>query len=137
MGNIHILRILLFACLAALLNPGASADFSYILGAGNAQCGKYLEDRRTSDDDRTASIYYSSWVAGFVTAWNVRADLSEQMGSHRLKNETVVAYLDKYCRDNPLGSVIEGTLCLMSDVGYKMKMSCHRDSEKENKAKPR
>lgn len=136
MRNIHVLRTLLFVFLAALLNTGASAGAGafHILGAGTAQCGEYLDDRRTGDEDRTASIYYTSWVAGFLTAWNARTNFSEQVDPHRLKNETtIVAYLDKYCRDNPLGKVIEGTVCLMSDLGYKM--SCHRDSEKESKSK--
>lgn len=137
MRNIHVLRMLLFVFLAALLNTGASAGIFNIIGAGATQCGKYLEDRRKEDKNggRVASVYYSSWVAGYLTAWNTEADFSEQVDHLRMRNETIVAYLDKYCRDNPLGIVIEGTDCLMLDVGYKR--SCNRDSDKQNKSKLR
>jgi hypothetical protein len=80
-------------------------------GAGNSTCGAYLKSRRAVDEQ--ADTQYVQWAWGFVTGFN--ATSMDKSFKERLDAETVLAYLDKYCRDNPVSSARLGISQLIKD----------------------
>lgn len=111
-------RILLLVLTAITFATDAMAQrVAPITGIGLFSCGEYLAHRQEDGQNFRApqTGIYVSWVWGYLSGYN-------HFSSHKLILElpseaTVVAYLDKYCAANPLGSVIGGTGCLMADLG--------------------
>ena len=90
--------------LAASANVRAQSEpLNATLGAGNESCGKFLDYERRSDQVSVFMIV--SWVQGFISAENISiATGTNQPFLHLPDGETVRAYLDKFCRENPLDS---------------------------------
>lgn len=85
-------------------------------GVGLNSCGQYLQDRE-KDNNKLVGIYgqvYTSWFHGYVSGFNTFAS---RQAEGQLEQATVVAYFDKWCRDNPLGSVIGAAFCLTEASG--------------------
>ena len=106
-------RTLLAALLVTLaVAPTANAQRAFNSGGqGNVECGKYLKVRADRGDVDTIV----AWTWGYMTAYN-------QWSTHPQVNEfpadhTVLAYLDKHCRENPLDMVITGVVQLIGDLG--------------------
>ena len=78
-------------------------------GVGAQSCGKYIEQRRTPNK------YYddlvSMWFFGFISAYNYYGAAPQVKRS--VEQETVLAFLDKHCRESPLASVASGALELV------------------------
>jgi hypothetical protein len=108
-------RLLNHALLAALLAtalPTAHAQRSFVAGGvGAVNCGEYLKARESRQDVGEAV----RWVWGYVSGYN-------QWSTYPQINvfpadSTVIAYLDKHCRDNPLDSVLQATMAMIADMG--------------------
>jgi hypothetical protein len=84
----------------------------YIHGEGAVNCGTYLETRRELND--TQDYVYFTWVRGYFSARNASAK-SVHVGN--VEKATVLAYLDKYCRENPLHALFGGAKALYEEVG--------------------
>jgi hypothetical protein len=101
------------------MNPASTADPNRkqaFYGAGLNSCGQYLQDRE-KDNNKLIGIYgqvYTSWFHGYVSGLNTFA--SRQVVG-QLEQATVVAYFDKWCRDNPLGTVMGAAFCLTEASG--------------------
>jgi hypothetical protein len=83
---------------------------SAIVGAGTASCGRYLEIRAMQDRDLDG--LFSSWLQGFVSGANVQR---REMGLEFVSvpdGPSMLAYIDKFCRDNPLKTVFEGAVVM-------------------------
>jgi hypothetical protein len=94
----------------ALWATGASAQQYTILGAGTDSCGSWQQERRT----RSITLYGSeAWVLGYVTRANydgasTGANANLTAGTDA---EGLYAWIDNYCRANPLknfASAVEG-----------------------------
>ena len=83
-------------------------------GAGVVGCGEYLADRAEPTHQYTDG-QYASWTMGYLSAYNV-ATKHPQLSTIP-DSDTTLAYLDKFCRNNPLGYVIGGVNCLIGDLG--------------------
>ena len=83
----------------------------YAMGDANIKCGEYLQarERRQNFDGLT------SWTLGYITAYNQWSP-SPSIDTFP-ERSTVIAYFDKYCRDNPLDSLITGVGQMISDLG--------------------
>lgn len=111
-------RILLLVLTAITFSTDAMAQRAApVIGVGLFSCGQYLAHRQDDKQSYRApqTGIYVSWVWGYLSGYN-------NFSSHKLILElpsetSVVAYLDKYCAANPLGSVLGGTSCLMADLG--------------------
>jgi hypothetical protein len=102
------------AAIAALSFAGmASAQGLVSFYGGPAiGCGPYLEARRggSAGDDT-----YLALIRGFWSGYNM-ATHGPQFRSE-IDNPTVLAYLDKYCRDNPMAVVYGGAIALVKETG--------------------
>ena len=82
-------------------------------GAGTTSCGQYIEHSA----DKDISDLFVTWAQGFLSGMNV--------ANHAITNRefvilpdsaTIKAYLDKYCRENPLDSPAKGTMLLFKEL---------------------
>lgn len=92
-----------------------SGSFS-VLGLGGIECSEYLAYRQrenTNYDGATARVS-AEWALGYISGYNSAT-------SGRLANgipvTTVVAYIDKYCHDHPLSTVVATVGCLHANFG--------------------
>lgn len=99
-------------CMTAQAQRAATAT-----GAGVVGCGDYLEIRRTDNEATTAQ--YSQWVSGYLFGYNFFSihPQATTSGDNPPNKATILAYLDKYCRENPLGTVAQGANALIGELG--------------------
>jgi hypothetical protein len=82
-----------------------------VYGAGTASCGKWLADRQTL----THNVELN-WVLGFLTASeNFFGELHLPMPRHT-DAPAVAAWVDKYCRENPLKNVADASANLVIEL---------------------
>lgn len=84
-------------CVSSAGYARASTGNYEVYGAGTVSCGKWLADR-------TNGTWYdeADWVLGWLSAagyYEVHGDLRQT------DSDAVAAWLDNYCRDNPLKSL--------------------------------
>lgn len=101
---------LVATALFALPDAHAQRPF-YSAGAGSVQCGEYLKARENRQD--VGEVV--SWAWGYISGYN-QWSTYPQIQDFPATN-TVTAYLDKHCRDNPLDTVLQGTVALVADLG--------------------
>lgn len=84
-----------------------------VYGAGTVSCGKYLELRRAND--RGQEFQVLAWADGFISGHNRNTLVADQVRG-KIDDETILAYLDKYCRDNPLHDLVKGVVSLVDEL---------------------
>ena len=84
-----------------------------IAGAGGIECGEYLE-RRTRNLPALDSLYVS-WLSGYVSGYN-QFSPNNQITKIPLP-PTLLAYVDKYCREHPLSPVKHAADSLITELG--------------------
>ena len=109
--KIKILILFLLLCSTQIhaqrVSPPGVATFR-----GFPSCADYLQHRKNGDlmDDYDTAW----WVMGYITAYN-------NYGTNpQIKvpdPNTIWAYMDKFCRNQPLQNVLTGTYELISDLG--------------------
>ncbi len=114
MPNIEKLFI---CCVCAIISacwyPEAqSAEPFPVDGAGTTSCGKYLED---ITDDEFSTIYVS-WTQGFLSGMNLADRMAKKEFVSIPDERSIKAYLDKFCRDNPLETPFEGSIHLYREL---------------------
>jgi hypothetical protein len=93
------LAMLFFALLFAS-SANATQDGVAIHGFDDMSCGAWV----SSTGNDLVRAQYLSWFRGFVSGVNF-ADSNHQIGLGQMpSNETLSLYIDKYCREKPLGS---------------------------------
>lgn len=108
MKKIIALASVLFICAAVAQPRGVQ-----VRGVGNASCGEYLHDR--SNLNKAQDAIYASWIWGYIAGFNL--EVRRPTSSELPDGYSTLAYLDKYCRDHPLESVIAGGSALIRDLG--------------------
>lgn len=104
--------------LAISFQAPAADDRYPIAGAGASSCGKWLEARamRSMEVDST----FGSWVQGFLSGMNMQRSLMTKDSWVLLPDmQSILAYVDKHCRDNPLHFVDEASLALYVELQAK------------------
>lgn len=103
-----VTAIVICSCTAPLMAQRAGN----IRGTGGLGCGAYLE-HRTKKLEGQENLYVQ-WVWAYLSAYNhfstyKQVDLPEAA--------TILAYTDKYCRENPLGIVAGAATTLIGELG--------------------
>lgn len=110
----RLLRAALVGLLIASACQNAAAQRAgYIIGVGGLSCGKYLEHRQQNYAPQTD--LYVNWTWGYLSAYNHFA--AQQQVLPPDDPPSILAYLDKYCRDHPLDKIINGAVALIGDLG--------------------
>jgi len=83
-----------------------------VLGEGSTSCGRYLEGRSKGEP----SMQYTTpaWVRGYVSARNLADSRLDVVGLG--DNAVVMAYIDKFCRENPLDVVAHAAVQLYAEL---------------------
>jgi hypothetical protein len=112
-----------FILLLALVSSGAMAETPRVVpnayvnyyGIGANTCGQYLNDRKKDGNSSgVRGAFYTAWFKGYVSGFNQFASKQVEV---QLEPARVVAYFDKWCRDNPSGTVVGAALCLTEASG--------------------
>ena len=106
----HVTKVVLAVLLTAA-STGALAQT--LFGAGTVTCGKYLELRK--ENNKEIDHLNVFWIMGYVSAYNVWSH--EKAIDHLPDPESVLAYFDRYCRDNPLRQLVDAADKLIRDLG--------------------
>lgn len=103
------------ALLLAIIQVEAKEDVQVISGAGTMSCGKYVS---LSTDKDLANIF-ETWAQGFLSGINFAEHGHNGNRWKALPDaDTIKLYLDKYCKDNPLGHPYEGLVQLIAELRY-------------------
>jgi hypothetical protein len=82
-----------------------------LYGAGGSSCGQWLADR-----EKPMHHVELNWVLGFVTASeNFFGELKLPMPRHTDAN-AITAWVDKYCRENPLKNIADASANLVIEL---------------------
>lgn len=81
-------------------------------GVGTSSCGKYLESRA----DPVSDLMIKSWAQGFLSGLNFATYFSKQRLAILPDAQSMAAYLDKYCRENPLKEPWMGAFDMFNEL---------------------
>lgn len=110
-------KLLLVALVLFLGATGIRAQQGTLTGAGSFSCGAYLASRSNTVESDLLSDMVGQWVQGFLSGMNVQAQLRGDKTLRVIPDyASLIAYMDKYCRDNPLHRVYQGTLSLYKEI---------------------
>lgn len=104
-----LITVTILETVLALAAIRAQPTAPMIYGAGVRSCGSWLEARK--DDDVVWQVYVQ-WTLGFLSAANVYLENTPQ----KTDSDAVIAWLDNYCRDNPLSSVRNAMVNLVLEL---------------------
>jgi len=107
--------LIIVAAIATMPGMGfaQSSAGQALSGAGTASCGQYIEHSA----DKDISDLFVSWAQGFLSGMNVADHAATNRGFVILPDSaSIKAYLDKYCRENPLESPVKGTILLFKEL---------------------
>lgn len=93
--------------------PPAARDPTYIFGAGHSSCGEYTTDRQ--DPSLKAKVAQTKvWVLGFLSGHNWASSSGE---ARPPDVDAAFAFVDRYCINNPLHSVMDAAAVLAQETG--------------------
>lgn len=116
---------ILFLIILVLSSSAVAGDQSIpMAGVGAEGCARYIEKRRTYDQDAFDGEYaYAAveWVRGYASGYNYAVSPAEKRRKAPLFSSAIVAYLDNYCRSFPTGVVEHGARCLLAELNNDIK----------------
>jgi hypothetical protein len=104
MKFILLLLLLLSTSVSRAVDLGSGHT---LMGFGNNSCGTWTDERR-----RNVSAGAHSWVLGFLTAYNLYEHDAGNV-SKGTDAKGLFAWIDNYCRDNPLENLETATVRLI------------------------
>lgn len=106
--------LVLIAFATCLTSPVVDAQRpASIGGAGTVQCGDFLAARKK--ESAAINSTFVSWLLGYISAYN-------QFSPNRQVRDipspaTLLAFADRYCRDNPLSPFKHAADALLAELG--------------------
>ena len=86
-------------------------------GAGRFSCGHWLEIRATRNQpDDFRFVQAREWISGFVTAYNMYMHSAGDVADGNYDRDGWYAWIDKYCRENPLKPIFKATERLIEEL---------------------
>lgn len=105
-----------FVAILTLFTAGAAFSQGVrVQGVGTFSCGKYIQLRAEQNNAQDSA--FISWVWGYVSGFNMEAKAPTSRETP--DGPSTLAYIDKYCRENPLDNVLFATNALIRDLGGK------------------
>jgi hypothetical protein len=80
-------------------------------GPGGVTCGEWQQHRSTRN---TAVFQLEAWVAGFLSGYNLASDID--FLAPKATEVAYYAWIDNYCRQNPLNRVSEAATALKDEL---------------------
>ena len=111
--NAVLLVLAVFLCSSAGAEErgGAEEGLTFIYAFADTSCGEW----KTSANSKIGRAQYESWFRGFVTGYNW-GNQDNQVKGGMPQGETLVLYVDKFCRENPLESFTTAVVSLIGEL---------------------
>ena len=123
MKKLIVLTMLLIVC---SMTSGQTKDGNILLtGGGTITCGNYIKYSNEKNSEQMEVIY--QWVYGFLTGYQMRGSFGDKIIKSTQNNinppekSTIDLFMRKFCSENPLSSVMNGTIELTNKLGGKIK----------------
>jgi hypothetical protein len=122
-GWVRALTVYAFVATAAVLTAHSPVSGQTVMGAGTISCGEWLRLRsfegRAGNIKELASLYQAqAWVDGFVSGIN---SSGIDILASRPDSAALYAWMDNYCRSNPLNFVGAGAMALANELQSRAK----------------
>jgi hypothetical protein len=85
-------------------------DYTIISGLATLSCGSILEDSK----NKVRGAEISDWLNGYVTGYNFYNTNRQVNPPDRATN---IAFIENFCRNNPLSILVSGGAVLVQDLG--------------------
>lgn len=110
--------ILIVASLLLTMPTTSKAQVTNAITIGNPSCGEWV------NPNTPIGMRYNnkSWLFGFISAFNVF--YVKQMGKELLSDLVtydISAWMDKYCKENPLNKISQGVPALYKELATRQK----------------
>lgn len=94
------------------------------VAVGVKSCGVYVKNRQSDPNKmeyHLGNLAITAWIAGYITSVNYIKPGKEDFFAKDL--ESMLLYIDKYCRDNPLKNMHQALRALFFDLnpGYQLR----------------
>jgi len=104
----------LLATTCMFMSSTHAAD-SFLQGAGTVSCGKYLEGRAWQSAQ--VNNMFEQWLHGYLSGLNVTRAFRNPAELRKLPDgASILAFIDKFCREAPLKDVWQGAETLMLEL---------------------
>lgn len=116
----------ILACVTIAMAMSSHADDTiWIAGIGNSSCGSWVELRASNQADQQAA----QWIFGFVSGHNIYSGAAQIRAPDAPSS---LAFIDKYCRDNPLSTAVVGGIELVKALGGSTKSAIKPNTPRKN-----
>jgi hypothetical protein len=105
-----MIRFIPVLSLSLLIVMQAHARNVAIIGAGNVSCGRWTEVR----NQVVRHVQLRQWVLGFISGINWNTEGSQAVPQDQ---EAVVAFIDQYCKNNPLHALLYAAVAVAQETG--------------------
>jgi hypothetical protein len=114
--NMRFLATLLVAATLVTFSEVPALSKITIIGLGTQSCGNWTEERRSKGSP--AEMALTTWVVGYLSGVNeVLNEAYKQPDLLQAKDVTAYwAWIDNYCRANPLDTVYLASTNLVKDL---------------------
>ncbi|PAY02909.1 hypothetical protein CKO50_02770 [Pseudoalteromonas sp. HM-SA03] len=107
MFNVKTVAIALIVSISSF-----SSHAAMTYGFGNNSCGQWTKERASKSMN---SRYQEVWVLGFITGTGLVLEASGK-AQKVTDSDAAMAYIDNYCRENPLSSIMEASQMLVFEL---------------------
>lgn len=96
----------------ALYSTVSQAETKFVIsGAGTTSCGKFITPAKGTKEISDALM--ATWLQGYLSGTNTQRFIdSHTPMKPQPDGESIVAFVEKYCRDNPLKTVYDAAIQL-------------------------
>lgn len=100
---------------AILILASSNVLAGEIKGAGATTCGLWLSDRSAGRGEYTPQL---NWVLGYISSYNhfVYRGKNKNGVFGSVDPDAIAAWLDRFCKENPLDTVFVGTNSLVDEL---------------------
>jgi hypothetical protein len=109
-----LIILLLFNFEVSAQPPNQQAPW-LVYGAGSFSCGKWLAARESKNSE--IQNYTLQWVAGWIVSYNYYANETSHKSVQNPEFDTITAYIDKSCNDNPLHHIATVATEMIGELG--------------------
>ena len=101
-------------CFAILAPMTSSAETKFaVSGIGATSCGKFMKPPKGQKELMDALTV--TWLQGYLSGTNTQRFMASNTEMKlQPDSESIIAFVEKYCRDNPLKTVYDAALWLDS-----------------------
>ena len=100
---------------------GISAQQRTTMGAGTLSCGQWLQNRSLAEhpgnsQELVATYQMDAWLDGYLSGTNVNVPNWPDIFTSRPSSIAMYAWVDNYCRSNPLDRISAAANALLAEL---------------------